>query len=334
MNINPIFWPTTFRISASVWRKAIPRRAMAAIYLSWKFLLRLANSSIVLAALLVSTLGSASAAGDIRRETKSEIDVANINDGYFSARSISKNPKRLKLITSYVKPSGTKVEYRYDLNGDGAWETYSLQSGNGEYAITIFENTNGSKYTPIQAITINVKYSRKNAPFLIPAQNVNYDASSNAVKKADELSKNASTDLKKVENIYKYIVETIKYDTGKAKKVAAGELTGYLPKIDDTLETSKGICFDYSSLFAAMLRSQDIPAKLIMGYAAVSSKPTYHAWNEVYTEETGWIKIRSEVQFKGKNWERMDSTFASSNTNGAKTKFISEDKFYTKEKEY
>jgi transglutaminase-like putative cysteine protease len=289
---------------------------------------------IVLAVLLVPAPKAAFAAADVRSETKSEIDVTNSNNGYISARSTSKTPKRLKIRTSYAKPAGANVEYDYDLNGDSDWETYSLQSGNGKYTVSIFENVDGSRYSQIQTINVDVKYSRKNAPFLVPAQTVNYTDQSNAIKKAEELCKDAATDLKKVENIYKYIVETIKYDTAKANKVAAGELNGYLPKVDDTLETSKGICFDYSALFAAMLRSRNIPAKLIKGYVTVSSKPVYHAWNEVYIAGTGWIRIRSEVHFNGKDWGRMDSTFASGNTSGGKTKFMSEDKNYARDKEY
>ena len=71
--------------------------------------------------------------------------------------------------------------------------------------------------------------------------------------------------------------------------------SGYLPDIDDTLAKRKGICFDYSAVFACMLRVQNIPAKLIIGYA----DRYYHAWNSVLIE--------------GK-WERYDLTFADSGT--------------------
>ena len=274
------------------------------------------------------------AADDVRSGSKSEINIGNRNDGYISARSKANTSKKLKLSATYVKSTGATVEYRYDLSGAGDWETYSLQSGNGKYTVKIYENVTGSKYSVIQTINVDVKYNRENAPFLVPVQNVNYTAGSNVVRKARELCNEASTDLEKVENIYKYIVETMSYDTAKAGKIANGTLTGYLPKVDDTLKTSTGICFDYSSMFAAMLRSQGIPAKLIMGYVAASPKPAYHAWNDVYTKETGWIRIRSQVFFRGKDWSRMDSTYASGNTNGGRTKFLSEDKNYTKEKEY
>ena len=271
---------------------------------------------------------------DVRSGAKSEIDVTNINDGYINARSRSKTSKKLVIRTSYVELGGRQIDYRYDLNGNCDWETYSLQSGNGKYKIDILENVDGYMYAQIQAISVDVKYNQENAPFRVSTQNVNYVASSNAVKKAAELGEGTGTDLEKVESIYEYIVETIKYDTVKANRIVSGEIIGYLPDIDDTLATSSGICFDFSSLFAAMLRSQGIPAKLIMGYAALSPNPVYHAWNEIYIENVGWIRIRSRVYFNGKDWVRMDPTFASSNASNQKTQFLSNDKNYVKDREY
>ncbi|WP_436756450.1 transglutaminase-like domain-containing protein, partial [Streptomyces sp. URMC 124] len=61
--------------------------------------------------------------------------------------------------------------------------------------------------------------------------------------------------------IHEYIVDTIRYD----KALASSELTDYLPDIDRTLSGKKGMCYDYASLFASMLRSVDIPTKLVMG---------------------------------------------------------------------
>ena len=46
-----------------------------------------------------------------------------------------------------------------------------------------------------------------------------------------------------------------------------------MPDSNRTLETKKGICFDYASLMALLLRSQNIPCKLVVGYAGVE----YHA---------------------------------------------------------
>ena len=71
-------------------------------------------------------------------------------------------------------------------------------------------------------------------------------------------------------------------------------------------EEKKGICFDYAALMTAMLRSQEIPCKLVVGYAG----NVYHAWISVWTAENGWID--GAIFFDGQVWTRMDPTFASS----------------------
>ena len=112
----------------------------------------------------------------------------------------------------------------------------------------------------------------------------------------------------------------VSYDKAKAESVTSG----YLPDVDETLETGKGICFDYAVLTAAMLRSQNIPTRLEIGY----SGDVYHAWISVYTPETGWID--DLIEFRGDGWTRMDPTFASSNDNNKKIlKYIGDGSNYT-----
>jgi hypothetical protein len=109
------------------------------------------------------------------------------------------------------------------------------------------------------------------------------------------------------------------------------------PDVDEILKSNKGICFDYASLMAAMLRSLDIPAKLVTGYSSKLS--VFHAWNEVYTEETGWMKL-NEMYFDGFEWKLMDSTIASSGkqSNSPKvmeyTNKLIDSKYYQKQFEY
>ena len=118
--------------------------------------------------------------------------------------------------------------------------------------------------------------------------------------------------------IYDYVCGAIKYDTAKATSVSSG----YLPDPDETLRTGKGICFDYASLAAAMLRSQGIPTKIIFGYVAPDN--LYHAWNMFYTEESGWVTVSFEVS--ADTWTRIDLTFSAG---GASDKFIGDGTHYT-----
>ena len=110
---------------------------------------------------------------------------------------------------------------------------------------------------------------------------------------------------KRQKSIYHYVVKNIKYDDDKAKNVQKG----YLPSVDETLETKKGICFDYAALMTAMLRSQGIPTKLEIGY----SGSVYHAWISTWLDEKGWID--NIIKFNGKSWELIDPTLAANNDN-------------------
>ena len=105
-----------------------------------------------------------------------------------------------------------------------------------------------------------------------------------------------------MERVYQYVVNNVTYDKAKAKTVQSG----YLPVVDETLLTKKGICFDYAALMSAMLRSQNVPVKLIVGHAG----EVYHSWINVWSETEGWIE--GKIYFDGKEWKLMDPTFASS----------------------
>ena len=100
------------------------------------------------------------------------------------------------------------------------------------------------------------------------------------------------------------MVKNVKYDDEKAQNVQSG----YLPSVDETLKTKKGICFDYAALMTAMLRSQGIPTKLEIGYSGISIMPL----DQYLLNEKGWVD--NIIQFDGKSWELMDPTLAANNS--------------------
>jgi transglutaminase-like putative cysteine protease len=110
-----------------------------------------------------------------------------------------------------------------------------------------------------------------------------------AIKKAQLLTKGLKSDKDKIAAIYNYIVPNYKYDFSKFNNI--DKLPNpYIPVIDKTYDEQKGICYDYSSLFASMLRSVNIPVKLDMGYS--KNVKEYHAWNEVYSSDLKkWIIV-------------------------------------------
>lgn len=278
--------------------------------------------------ILIFAFSSVAYGEDIYKGSKSEIDASNAVDGYIKVKYLNETTKKLKVIIEK-----NSIQYTYNLNNKGEYDTYPLQLGDGKYKVRVFENISDNRYATTQTVDIDVKLKDENAPYLISSQMVNYTEESETVKKAQELAENKANDLEKVEAIYDYVISNIKYDNDKAKNVKSD----YLPDVDEILKENKGICYDYSSLLAAMLRSNSIPTKLVTGYSQNVS--AFHAWNEVYTEETGWIAL-DKLYFDGKEWKLMDSTIASSakQSNSPQvmehTNKLIDRQYYTKKFEY
>ena len=54
-----------------------------------------------------------------------------------------------------------------------------------------------------------------------------------------------------------------------------------------TLTTKKGICYDFSHLFAALCRSQNIPCYVLDG-TKLDDANYHHTWNRVYFNDSWW----------------------------------------------
>ena len=157
------------------------------------------------------------------------------------------------------------VVYSYFVSS-GESAVIPFTSGSGTYQVSCYEQVNGSQYAALFAQALEVSLENEFLPFLYPNQ---------------------------------YVTQHVTYDEDKAATVE----TGYLPDIDETLSTGKGICFDYAALMTAMLRSRDIPCKLQIGYAG----DIKHAWIDVYIRGKGWVE--QAITYDGEKWNRMDPTF-------------------------
>ena len=205
--------------------------------------------------------------------------------GYFNTDDVSKGliyvscnaDGKLKVI---IQKGDTK--YTYDLNSAGVTETFPLQMGNGTYKISLFKNTSGTSYKLLGSTTVTVNMSKPNAVYLSSIQNINWTSSSLSVEKAVQLTSNSADFKEKAKILWDYMIKNNSYDYSKLANLS----TGYIPLPDSTFIAKKGICYDFACLYAAMLRSQGVPAKLVKGYSPkyVSG---YHAWNEVYNTDTG-----------------------------------------------
>ena len=231
-----------------------------------------------------------------KKNNRVAVDYSNTADGYVMVNFTGETAKRLK-----VQVTGPTSTYTYNLTPK-MWTVFPLSDGNGAYQVKVFENVSANKYSVELAVSMDVTLKDEFAPFIRANQYVNYSTESKIVSQAETLTKNLDTPLKKVGAIYSYVVKNITYDKEKAASVTSG----YLPVLDEVLESKKGICFDYAALMTGMLRSQGIPCKLVVGYAGTS----YHAWISVWVDGIGWVE--NAIYFDGSTWQRMDPTFASS----------------------
>lgn len=226
-----------------------------------------------------------------------EVDMSHTSDGYIMARMLHESEQRLKLLIQK-----DEQKYNYDITNKD-YEAFPLQMGDGTYEIRLLRQTEGDTYTRLATKSIDVTLTQPLMPFLYPNQIVNYTKDSASVELSFSLVKDDRTDLERIRHIYEYVVEHIRYDDAKAEAVKDKFV---LPKPDETLATQKGICFDYASLLATMLRVQHIPTRLVTGYTDIE----YHAWVEIYLEGEGWINPK--VYFEKEAWSIMDPTFAAS----------------------
>ena len=224
------------------------------------------------------------------------IDLSHVSEGYAAASAVSSS--RLKL-----QVSSGDMSYNYDLPSDGSAIVVPLNMGSGSYRLRVMQNTSGNNYVEIEGTTVEVALASEFEPFLRPNVFCDYSAESSCVARARELANGAANEGDVMRNICIWVAQDITYDYDKAEELSGA--SGYVPNPDETLASGTGICFDYASLAAAMLRSLGIPCQVITGY--VSPDGIYHAWNMVYVDGS-WTSVEFAVSADA--WSRVDLTFA------------------------
>ena len=100
------------------------------------------------------------------------------------------------------------------------------------------------------------------------------------VKLADEICADCDTDEEKVKAIYKWMIHNFEYD------YEYEPIVQYF-NVRKTLSTRKGICYDFSHLFAALCRSRNIPCYVVDG-TPYDPEMDCHTWNRVCFDGTWW----------------------------------------------
>ena len=253
------------------------------------------------------------AAGTTVFENESVIlDASNASHGYIMANYQGSSAESRLQITI-----PDKTVYTYVLS-PGNYETIPLTGANGDYQLNILEHVSDDMYALVFSENVSVTLDNDFSPYLYPNQYVWYTPESPTTDLGIVLSDESANDLDYLEKVYHYVITNISYDTNLAQNIPLN----YIPDTDSVLEKKSGICFDYASLMCALLRSQNIPTKLVVGYSGTA----YHAWISVYLQETGWVD--NIIQFDGEHWSLMDPTLAASNDQKDVEKYIGDGSNY------
>lgn len=218
--------------------------------------------------------GSAFAAGN------AIIDTSTSDQGYFTVAYNNYMGVKMKVGVTY---DGTTKYYNYT---PGEESSYTFAEGDGYYTIALYRNISGTKYRQVTKTSAQVELVDVMAPYLASTAEITFSAEDPVGLMAAALCEGLETDEEKIVAFYNFISEEFQYDYKFAAQVRSGAVKNYTPNTSLVLETEKGICYDFSSLFAAMCRSQDIPCAIAKGYLGNA----YHAWNMVWLDEE-WVAV-------------------------------------------
>ncbi|WP_051541347.1 hypothetical protein [Caldalkalibacillus mannanilyticus] len=151
---------------------------------------KIASLILVLVLLLSSNIAMAEAV------TTTVIDRTKLSNGVLGI-NYEAGEKKTKLM---IEKDGQK--YIYDVYSVKETQRFPLQLGNGEYTVSILENTVDNKYRFVSKDSVRVNVENEHQVYLNSVQNINWNEEMEAIKKARELTKKAKSDEEKIKIIY------------------------------------------------------------------------------------------------------------------------------------
>ena len=256
-----------------------------------------------------------------------KVDTTTSNKGYF--------------ILDYIDPVAKDIEIQVEsdvINGygkNGCWYIYKdfgkekrylipLTYGNATYTISVISEMDiigGScLFTKKAEFTIKVDDANEKGAFLISTGEVIFNSDMQFIKKANEIALECKNEFEKVSKIKEWLLDYLYYGSTDYTQILH-----YRVDLDRIYERGTGVCFDFAVILAAMLRSQNIPCKVVVGQYRNSTE--MHAWNEVYVTEKGSY-TDDFVYLEGNTWCRLDPTYALSHRGEELIEYVLDDNNY------
>lgn len=200
------------------------------------------------------------------------IDISRADQGYYIVNYPEEHEAKMKIGITY---DYNTIYYDYI---PGTEFIGGFECGEGKYIISLYRCLYGNYYSLETYETIEVYFENEFVPFLISTSEISFAACDTLELTLAKLNLNEKEPIDKVRTFFKFIRINVAYDYRLAEEITKGTIDIYVPDIARTLETGKGICYDYAALFAAMCRSEGIPCYIMKG----DYKGQYHAWNMAY----------------------------------------------------
>lgn len=221
-------------------------------------------------------------------------------DGAITVRYYSESANSFKV--SFTCNGITKSVSNFPANNSTV--RFPLLMGEGTYTVTIYEMIGGGNARAVSTHNVStsgVQVAQSGVaetagasssgwtvdttdPYLTAVADINWSDNLTSVKKARELCTQSMTDEEKAKAIYNHLVANLTYNFDLVGNLPAG----YTPSMDSTYSSKTGICYDFASLYAGMMRSVGVKCKVVKGYNSMVDG--YHAWNEVSVNGS-WQRI-------------------------------------------
>lgn len=187
-----------------------------------------------------------------------------------------------------IKKGEVQRWYEVEIDEGAFEEEIWLIDGQGTYDINIMVHKGNRKYS--YGPKLKVKNTEDVNRFLVPTKHVESN-DKKVIELAKKITENKDKDIDKAKAIYDWVVKNIKYDFDKYTNQVNNNYDNDYGAVN-TLETSKGVCYDYAALTAALGRAVGMQVKVVNGEGISGSFKGFHAWNEVYiSEEEKWINV-------------------------------------------
>lgn len=195
--------------------------------------------------------------------------------------------KKVKIILK--TPNDNTTWYDVDKKNDRFRKKLWFIDGVGQYEISVVVNKSGKTYNYVKKYVFNNLIDLDKD--LYPEKYIQSD--DEKIKEiANFLNQQSGDEIDNIILIYLWIMDNVEYDYQKYKNILNKDYSDTYGAIQ-TLETNKGVCLDYATLFTAICRASGIKSRVIKGdYMYSNGSTEYHAWNEVYINQLDmWMKV-------------------------------------------